>query len=712
MAQSEQRAQAWDGDAPAGPAVREGAAARAFSVAAWLALAASLWAVYAGLGSAPGRADFLFDSDGLFLPALYEDLFVDGYPWSGWRFPPAPYYFPDMAAFFALRAAIPSLPWAVLAYAALQLLLLVAGLHAVSSAWLGGRHRAAQGLLTLAVALLAQLYAAGHFRPLEFFVVSAHHGGAACLAFAGLALLLHLLSRPWRPWSLGALALLGALAAASDKVFLAMFTGPALAALGVLAVLGRLPWRRALALGALVLAPQAAVLLAERLLTVSVTADTYFVPDPERSRAAAQALQETLGRWARGPELLPLLAWGVGLLLALRTLLSAGVHALLGVRALRALLGPRAPAAGGGPGTAAVAYAAFSVASLAPVPVVVATGNFVHDRDFRYLLVALLAPLLLPVFTAGARLAVAGPVRWARGPVAALGVGLAVAPGLARPLVPAAPVEDYYPEALRCLDAVAAKDGLALGVGGYWHAKSTTYLSRSGVRVLQFDGFALYHWINNREWYVQAPRGAATLPAFDFALVDGALPADALLKHAGPPDHTHRCGPAEVWVYGEASRLDPAVRDVAGRQDRVLDFKYGQAPSLVLPGRQLFSEHGVAEGDSLLARAGAHPPGFFTFGPYVGLPAGHYVLALDYVQDADAAAEPSTWDAGFSLPSGPDVRARGLLSRAPGAVRLEVPFEVPLERADAPMELRLVYPGRGTLRVDRFEVRPVAPPAP
>ena len=46
--------------------------------------------------------NFFFNSDTLYLPSVYKDLFIDGYGIKGWELNPSPNFFPDMSVYFLL----------------------------------------------------------------------------------------------------------------------------------------------------------------------------------------------------------------------------------------------------------------------------------------------------------------------------------------------------------------------------------------------------------------------------------------------------------------------------------------------------------------------------------------------------------------------------------------------------------------------------------
>ena len=76
---------------------------------------------------APGSSYIqnMFSSDVMYLPAVFKDIFQDGYKFSDWNFNTAPYFFPDMVLFFILFAVAKSIPLALFLFAFCQFFLVL-----------------------------------------------------------------------------------------------------------------------------------------------------------------------------------------------------------------------------------------------------------------------------------------------------------------------------------------------------------------------------------------------------------------------------------------------------------------------------------------------------------------------------------------------------------------------------------------------------------
>jgi hypothetical protein len=68
---------------------------------------------------------FYFNTDYLYLPSLYRDIFIDHHSISGWSLTPAPYFFPDMLLYFLISFFSPNISYTLIVYAWLQFLCIV-----------------------------------------------------------------------------------------------------------------------------------------------------------------------------------------------------------------------------------------------------------------------------------------------------------------------------------------------------------------------------------------------------------------------------------------------------------------------------------------------------------------------------------------------------------------------------------------------------------
>lgn len=157
------------------------------------------------------------NSDALYLPALYLDLFIRGYHFSSWHLTPAPYFFPDMLLFFSIQVLVHNVFYSLLTFAILQNIIILFLISKI--AFLATKNRASV-FLTHIVFLLALISCdLSHLEIYTYLMKSAFHVGTL---INGLLLILLLLT--YEKYSKNLILLMmfiiAGLGAASDAIFL------------------------------------------------------------------------------------------------------------------------------------------------------------------------------------------------------------------------------------------------------------------------------------------------------------------------------------------------------------------------------------------------------------------------------------------------------------------------------------------------------------
>jgi hypothetical protein len=215
----------------------------------WLALAVALAVLYFRLGAAGDALLTWYNADSLFAIHIYKDVVLDGYPLSGWGYPPAPYWFPDIplaSVAMALTGGNPTV--AMFLYGVAQVGLLVGGFMVCCRAAGLGRGRLFDVSLLLATTgliLMTSCQVHPGYAPFFYLLLPAYHTGTYVVSLWCAALGLWLLRRGAKGTrgtavvsGYAALCLLGTL---GDPLFLVYLLAPLCAAaiLGVFASLVR-----------------------------------------------------------------------------------------------------------------------------------------------------------------------------------------------------------------------------------------------------------------------------------------------------------------------------------------------------------------------------------------------------------------------------------------------------------------------------------------
>ena len=182
------------------------------------------------------------NSDQLYLPSLYRDIFVDHGSLRDWALPPAPSFFPDLVL-YAIAERLTGAIGLALALAVCAQFALVVALAWLLFRTIGAAPRPPVRDLMLSALLLLVLLSDHPMRH-DFFSV-AHHGGVLAVGL-GVAALWSRRQGEWRRRDGASMALLVFLGAVSDLIFLPQFLLPLCGAAFVLVVSGRVAIRVAL----------------------------------------------------------------------------------------------------------------------------------------------------------------------------------------------------------------------------------------------------------------------------------------------------------------------------------------------------------------------------------------------------------------------------------------------------------------------------------
>ncbi|HLF71053.1 MAG TPA: hypothetical protein VI759_02730, partial [Dehalococcoidia bacterium] len=207
--------------------------------------------------------EYFYNSDQLYLPALFRDLLSEGGSYAEWNLTPAPYFFPDWPIYFAgYVVSGGSTYYATLVYALLQLGLTYVLLRAIYGELFEGNRRVYVSLACFGVLVATTLSGVS---PIRISLVSARHWGDLLAGLLCIWLCLRILSHPRRE-GLYVAALGGAafLAGISDAIHLAHFSLPLLLTAAYLLWRKQIQGRDFLRIGAL---PVIAAEIGSRLTT-------------------------------------------------------------------------------------------------------------------------------------------------------------------------------------------------------------------------------------------------------------------------------------------------------------------------------------------------------------------------------------------------------------------------------------------------------------
>jgi hypothetical protein len=111
---------------------------------------------------------------------------------------------------------------------------------------------------------------------------------------------------------------------------------------------------------------------------------------------------------------------------------------------------------------------------------------------------------------------------------------------------------NYYPEYIECADKIAKEHNLQYGVAEYWLAKKITMFSKQNLRVYTvFHDTKIWYHVMNRNWYYKSGKGKHGNPEFRF-IIPLSLNEEIIKQSFGEPLQVLDCsGSFKMWEYPE-----------------------------------------------------------------------------------------------------------------------------------------------------------------
>lgn len=612
----------------------------------------------------------LFDSDALYMPTVFADLFAGQGKLSDWYLTPAPYFFPDYLLYLPAYLLGATVYDQVLIYALLQIVALTAVLHAIAGAVV--REQRAMVAATVAIALTGLALTSA--KPYVELLSSGFHYGAFLSSLLLVAFWLHLRrdeSQAPAPVSSAApLAGAGMVAfasALSDNIFLVQAVAPLLLTILVAPAAPTDPLRARRRHALLILGAGLAGSLSYRLV---VARPTRYSAKFGFDKLAVN-VQDLLANWADAIVHAPAL----GAVLV--------VYCLCVLASVRACLSKKQVANAPQP---LVWVTLFSVLSLlvTSVTIVLMTRLEVVPR------------YQIPAFTWPIIVSALWLAHLARQRFYFIALALAVvqlgllAMGLTAPGKKTG--EDrghYYPAEIACIDQALAGTPLRHGIAQYWDAKLIQAFSRRPMTLAQHTGSLDEHrWITSDKFY---------RAGYDFAIISENAPAEykidrqKLLKINGPSTGAVACGNRTVLLYPQgALRVKPLA---------------SQGASMRWKGCELPTQFAASKDSCEAQKNDPAPAGFVSFGPYHPLAAGRYAFRLAYTSSRSPTETAGEWDAVLALPGAAQKLASGPLAgtgdqegEATGIFRIDAGHDM------KNIEVRAFSSSGATMRVKSLEI--------
>ena len=438
------------------------------------------------------------NSDTLYMPTVYKDLFEDGNGLKGWNFNAAPNFFPEMFLYLIIRFFTTDFLLANLLYGIVQVFIIVRLVNLIFKLLSPINHLK---ISTVANFIFSICFFIVHYAKVLdvpfYLTTTAFHTGAFVMQLFSVYLLLGIVEKNKTSNCL-LLALVGFLTVLSDNLFIIYFSVPLL----ILSVYSFISGRRSFAIRSAVLSivPAALGIIAFNLLKTSnyihfteIRSD-YTI---EKAIQSSIVMKQQFVAYVAAFNLRSLFMIIAGVAFLMLTLL---VVKELKKKFLSATLSIYL----------AFLFISFFVIMFTPI----AAGNYSNYDTLRYVipvlyLLILSLPLLITTLFTIRKVN-------AKKIILFFGVLLNVvalqkidAKGLIAFL-------NYYPENAQHVDGLARKYGFQKGVGHYWNSHYITMFSRENVKIYPvFPELTPYfHSVNTSLYFNEDAE-------FDFILPDG-----------------------------------------------------------------------------------------------------------------------------------------------------------------------------------------------
>jgi len=474
-----------------------------------------------------------FNSDTLYLPSIFRDLFIDHSGLGGWHLNGAPNFFPDMAFYFLVNTLFPDFRVAMLAYSVLQylgIMLLVRWLFRTVAPAISESELALANLVMLVIFLVT--FYPGDFTFTLYLLSISYHLGAFIMALLALIFTFRYLG-PGNRSSLPLLFLITITGVVNDKLFIAMYVLPLFS---FLLFLYAPSLRKKL------------LLLTGNAVVATVVGTTIYNGIKHSGYVHIISLSWKFMNFDNipssfhtmtGQHLTYLRSFDFRSLTVILSILSFLITLVFTFRYLRNFFRQRSlPEEDLLPALYLTFSLVFWVVVLA-TPVI--NGSYVGYAILRYNIYA----IYLSLFNYGMLFHLWKKQRgWRFSPRPEKAVLItlfvfALLPGV-RPLFSGGlkKITRHYPAIAKEMDELAAKEDLHYGLATYWHAKYITMFSSRGLRIYTvFEDLKPWYHVTNEHWYHPGGKGRYGNPAFTFVMMDG-MDTLSVKEKLGPPLRT------------------------------------------------------------------------------------------------------------------------------------------------------------------------------
>lgn len=430
--------------------------------------------------------DIFFNSDTLYLPSIYKDVFMDGNSLKGWHLNPAPNFFPDMSFYFLLMPFVKNnFIICSFAFALFQVGIILYLFVRIFTQVLPGRssywHLVIYSFFS--VFLLEHFFFTKDFNYSFYLISNSYHTGSFVMALICFYLTIKYYKQPSYKLLL-AVFLLGTFSALSDKLFIVQYSIPVVASSFFL--IGKTNYK---SIFLLILTNGLLIYIALKLFKAIDESNYMWIAKPYRfldfefiKESALLFSEQMIGYLVRfGFRSFTIYVFIVSFIGSVILFFKINKEkdpilffytTFVLINAVVVLVAPIFTGNYSGPDTLRYNIYPFYISSL---NIVILGGYFIKRSGILFFGKYAAFCCCVVVFF--------------------IGVKFFSRTGLSGYF-------SYYPSSVRVIDVLSQTHGFKCGVGNYLMAKKVTMFSRKNIRVYTvFDDLAAYDHVTNENWF-------------------------------------------------------------------------------------------------------------------------------------------------------------------------------------------------------------------
>ncbi len=489
----------------------------------WTLTVGLLQLVLIALCSATADAEdmrLFFNSDTLYLPSIYRDLFIDGFSIKGWFLNPAPNLFPDVILYFILNWITGDFILASILFSFVQYLFIALLMHRIIKLVIPKADDFRLALIQLSISLIYIVSITDNDFGFSFQLLSnAFHTGVFINILIALLILLSELKSPSLPKKI-ALFFLIILFGFSDKIFWIGFSLPMFSIAFLLLFSKRKIYATALLAVSIIATSISAYLLHTFENAEYITVEKPFrYLDFDNIGNSWDIMYHQLSTYVSDLRV-------KGLIIVL-TFFAVVASAINSFRAIKRFFKSTERSFS----IHEYYHIFFMIFSAAVFWAPIINGNYGGWDTIRYIF-AVFVFALFYIFSLIPDLRIISKKILSKLFVGLAAIGLV---GLIFNITNLNQVISYYPRKVNVIDQIATERGLEYGVAGYWDAKLTTMFSKQNLKVFcTFENFNPHLHVVNRNWFFEKAHARNESPIYEFIIIDDDKQISEAINILGP----------------------------------------------------------------------------------------------------------------------------------------------------------------------------------